>query len=309
MSQLLSIAIRYGYAPFMALGLNAAAYFVVSGGHSYAWLALLLATGFATANLAERVVPWYEEWNGYHGDEVTNIWHTIVYEAQNINGVLLIPLIAWLTPWNPIWPTEWPLLAQLILALVLADFALSFLHYLSHRLPLLWRLHSIHHGVARLNGFNGLVRHPLHQVVDLVLGTAPLVIAGMPTNVAVLLGFAISVHLILQHSNVAYELGPFRNQLSIGRVHHLHHVNWGRDGDCNFGLFLTVWDRLLGTFQAEPARPITARDMGIDDAPNFPKSYLEQLVFPFVYKPGSGVASDGRTSAPDPTSASVQAAE
>ena len=76
---------------------------------------------------------------------------------------------------------------------------------------------------------------------------------------------------------------------SFGRIHHLHHVNWGKEGDCNFGLFLTLWDRLFGTFQPEPSRPIQAHDMGIDEVPNFPKSYVSQLVFPFAYKPGEGV--------------------
>jgi hypothetical protein len=45
---------------------------------------------------------------------------------------------------------------------------------------------------------------------------------------------------------------------------------------------------VFGTFQAEPPRAIQAHDMGIDEVPNFPKSYLEQLLFPFVYKPGAG---------------------
>jgi len=289
MTELARFAIRYGYAPFMILGLNAAAYFIVANHHSYAWLVLLLAAAFGAAHVAEHIAPWYEEWNQSHGDATTNIWHTLVYEIQNINGILFIPLIAWLTPWEPIWPTEWPLLAQLLLAIVLADFGFMLIHYLSHRYPLLWRLHAVHHGVSRLYGLNGLVRHPLHQVLDLVVATGPLALAGMPVNVAVLLGFAVSVQLIVQHSNVSYVLGPFRNHLSIGRIHHLHHVNWGKEGDCNFGLFLTLWDRLFGTFQPEPSRPIKAHDMGIDEVPNFPRSYLAQLVFPFAYRPGEGV--------------------
>ena len=122
----------------------------------------------------------------------------------------------------------------------------------------------------------------------MIVGTMPLVILGMPVNVAVLLGFAVSIQLIVQHANVAYALGPFRNQMSIGRIHHIHHVNWGKEGDCNFGLFLTLWDRLFGTFLAEPSRPIKADDMGIDEVPHFPKSYLEQMFFPFIYKPGDG---------------------
>jgi sterol desaturase/sphingolipid hydroxylase (fatty acid hydroxylase superfamily) len=281
--------VRYGYAPFMLLGLNAAAFAVVAGGYSYALLVPLLAVAFGTAFFAEQILPWHEEWNHSHdGDEHASLLHAFTYEGGSLIGLLMIPLISWTSSMKGIWPGDWPLLAQLALALVVADFALMFLHYLSHRLPILWRLHAVHHGVERLHGLNGLVRHPLHQTIDMCLGTAPLVIMGMPLEVAVLLAFAISVQLTLQHSNVAYALGPFAKHLSIGRIHHLHHTSWGTEGDVNFGLFLTVWDRLFGTFHPEPPRPITARDMGIDEVPHFPKSFLEQLVFPFHYKPGHG---------------------
>lgn len=291
--------VRYLYAPFMMLGLNGAAFWIVSQGHSYAWLAPLLLIGFATAFAAERVAPWYEEWNDPHQDDSANLAHIIVYEISNLNGILLIPLIVWLFPFQGIWPNEWPLVVQWIMAILIADFAFMVVHMLSHRFPVLWRLHAVHHGVGRLYGFNGLVRHPLHQVLDMVVATAPLVILGMPVEVAVLLGFSVSVQLIVQHSNVAYVLGPFRNQLSIGRIHHLHHVNWGTEGDCNFGLFLTLWDRVFGTFQAEPSRPIKANDMGIDEIPHFPKSYVEQMIFPFLYEPGAGEPERYRPQQPD----------
>jgi hypothetical protein len=53
-------------------------------------------------------------------------------------------------------------------------------------------------------------------------------------------------------------------------------------------MLLTVWDKLLGTFHAEPPRPITAKDLGVDELPNFPKGFVEQLILPFVYAPGKG---------------------
>lgn len=294
MTAFLRAAARSAFVPFMLIGLNGVAIALVATNQSYLWLALVLATAIAVAHGAERIAPAYPEWNHDQDDTGTNIFHAAVYEMSSINGVLLIPLIVWLLPSWTLWPTSWPLVAQVLLAIVAADFAFTMVHYLSHRYEWLWRLHAVHHGVSRLYGFNGLVRHPLHQTLDMVIGTLPLVLLGMPTDVAVLLGVAIALQLMVQHANVDYVLGPFRHHLSIGRLHHLHHVNWGTEGDCNFGLFLTLWDRMLGTFNPAPTRPIRAHDMGIDDAPEFPKSYVQQLLFPFVYKPGQGAAASQR---------------
>lgn len=289
--------VRYAYAPFMILGLNGLGFLVISQNTSYIWIALILVVALATAFVAERYAPFYDEWNHDHKDGGANAIHALVYELSNVNATALIPLIASFHPWDGIWPIHWPLIVQFLMALVFADFALMIIHYMSHRIPLLWRLHAVHHGSPRLYGFNGLVRHPLHQMVDVGLGTAPLAMLGMPLEVAILLGLAISIQLIVQHSNVDYELGPFRPHLSIGRIHHLHHVNWGKEGDVNFGLFFTVWDRLLGTLQLEPPRPIKAGDMGIDDAPRFPTGYVEQLMFPFRYQPGVRYVPEAERSA------------
>ena len=287
--------VRYGFVPFMLLGVNGLGYMIVVNGWSYLWIAPVLALAIASSFLAEAIAPKHIEWNHDQHDTTTNIWHAVVYEIQNINGVLLIPLIVWLLPSADLWPTHWPILAQLILAIVATDFAMTMMHYLSHRFEFLWRLHAIHHGVTRLYGFNGLVRHPLHQAIDMLVGSMPLVLLGMPVEVAVLLGVAVAVQLMIQHANVDYVLGPFRNHLSIGELHHMHHVNWGTEGDCNFGLFFTVWDRLLlGTFNPHPSRTIGARDMGIDEVPRLPESYWRQVLFPIYYKPGAGAAAQDR---------------
>ena len=305
--------VRYGYAPFMMLGLTAAAYWVVSelavAGNNpwaYLWLAPLLVLAYATAFGAEKIAPFFDEWNDHHehGDTPTTVLHILVYEYQSIVGVVFIPVICWLFPFQGLWPTQWPMWAQVLVAFVISDFMFMIMHYLSHRYAPLWRLHAVHHGVGRLYGMNGVMRHPLHQVIDMIIANAPLVIIGMPVPVAVMLGFIISITLIVQHSNVDARLGPLQKHLSIGRIHHLHHVNWGTEGDCNFGLLLTIWDRLLGTFHEKPPREITAKDLGVDEVPNFPKGYVEQFLFPLHYKPGQGEPERYRKPAdPAPTPA------
>jgi sterol desaturase/sphingolipid hydroxylase (fatty acid hydroxylase superfamily) len=180
-----------------------------------------------------------------------------------------------------IWPQSLPVVVQFLLAILIVDCTMTMIHYWSHRVDWLWRLHAVHHGVNRLYGFNGFVRHPLHQVLDIVVGTLPLVLIGLPVPVAVLLGFGIALQLIVQHANVDYALGPFQELLAIGPVHRLHHVNWAGEGDVNFGLFFTFWDRLLGTFRLPSARRPGIGDIGIQDCKHFPQAYTRQLVLPF----------------------------
>jgi len=306
----MSSLVRYFYMPTMLLGLNGLAFYVVSTGQSYWWLGALLLAGIVCAYAAEHISPFHAEWNESHHDEGSTTIHALYYETSNICGVLMMPLFAWLVPWQGIWPHDWPLIVQLLIAIAFADFMFTLIHWLSHRWAVLWRLHAVHHGVPRLHGLNGLVRHPLHQAVDMIFGTLPLVLLGMSVEVALLLGFAISIQLLVQHSNVDYELGPFENWFSIGKLHHLHHVNWGTEGDCNYGLFFTTWDRMLGTFRPDPPRPIAAGDMGIDEVPDFPAhNYLRQLIFPFIYTPGSWRTETEpkpvERTAPDPSQSGV----
>jgi sterol desaturase/sphingolipid hydroxylase (fatty acid hydroxylase superfamily) len=278
---LLRLLAQYGYVPFMLLGINGCAVICVGQGLRPWQTALLLMLAIGLARLAEHILPYEAEWNRSHGDTGKDVTHGFAYELSGLAGLLWLQLIAWAVPWQGIWPREWPLGLQLLVAIIATDLAVTLLHYASHHVAWLWKLHGVHHGVHRLYGFNGLVRHPLHQQLDLAVAVLPLVLLGMPFAVTVLLGLAMSVQLILQHSNVDYCLGPFRHVLAIGPAHRLHHVSWKGEGDVNFGLFLTVWDRLLGTFRASSRHAPAAGDIGLQDEPSYPQRYWVQLALPF----------------------------
>lgn len=273
---------RYFYVPTMLLGLNTLAVILVAQGARYVWVFLLLCAAIAFSFLIERVLPYEQAWNAGHDDSAKDIAHGVVYEIANLVTLFVLILLsaAHLPEWS-VWPQDWPLAVQFLMAVGFVDCAMTVIHYFSHRVGWLWKLHAIHHGVHRLYGFNGFVRHPLHQALDIAAGTLPLVLLGLPVDVAVLLGFAIAVQLMVQHSNVDYALGPFQKFLAIGPVHRLHHVNWAGEGDVNFGLFFTLWDRVLGTLRLPDARKPGIGDIGIQDCPHFPQAYARQLVVPF----------------------------
>ncbi|WP_263143382.1 sterol desaturase family protein [Pseudomonas sp. RIT-PI-AD] len=280
---------RYLYAPafaFVFLGL--AFWLVALAGFSSVWLIPLLMLALATSFGAERALPYEQDWNNAQGDVGSDVLHAAINEALNLLSVAAIPLAAARLPWSGLWPTHWPVGLQMLLAILMADLGITLMHYLSHRVPLLWRLHAVHHSRRRLYGLNGLMKHPLHQALEAVAGTLPLLLLGMPQAIAALLAFAVALQLMLQHSNVDMRLGGLRHIFAWAPVHRFHHLRYGRAGDVNFGLFFTGWDRLLGTAFHRPDYRVDGADLGIGSQPDYPQAYLAQLREPFVPTAPSG---------------------
>jgi sterol desaturase/sphingolipid hydroxylase (fatty acid hydroxylase superfamily) len=96
-----------------------------------------------------------------------------------------------------------------------------------------------------------------------------------------LLAFAISLQLLLQHSNVDMTPGLLSHVFAWAPVHRLHHMKYGAAGNVNFGLFFNLWDRLLGTALHAGAYSIRQGELGIGNRADFPQGYVEQLLEPF----------------------------
>lgn len=121
---------------------------------------------------------------------------------------------------------------------------------------------------------------PLHQAIETLAGTTPLVLLGMPAEVGALLGFAVGLQLLLQHSNVEMRIGPLVYVWAVAPGHRHHHLASQTEGDVNFGLFTLLWDRLLGTVRVDGPAPREGQ-IGIADRPDYPAHYLAQLIEPF----------------------------
>jgi len=277
--------IKILYAPFILLGVCGSAVWLISNGAPHWTLALLFAFALWLSFTLERLAPYTDDWNKPHDDRARDIGHFVVNEGANVASVLSLPAIAALLPWTGIWPHDWPLWAQTLLAIGVADFGITLAHYFSHKWRILWRFHAVHHSVKRMYGFNGLMKHPLHQAIEMIAGTTPLVLAGISQDVAFLLAFAIAIQLLLQHSNVDIRVGPFKYLLALAPVHRFHHLKDADEGDVNFGLFTTVWDRMLGTAYYDRKKRFSSHDLGIGAQPDYPTGYLRQLIQPFLRQP------------------------
>jgi sterol desaturase/sphingolipid hydroxylase (fatty acid hydroxylase superfamily) len=270
------------YAPLFLGGFVGLAIWMLGAGQwTPAWLLAPMLLAIGVCFLVEAWLPYARDWNRDHGDRGRDLLHALVNEALNIVALASIPLLAAVLPQTGLWPLQAPFWAQVLLAVVVADLGITLVHWLSHRWRPLWRLHEVHHSVRRMYGFNGLMKHPLHQGIEAVGGVLPLLLIGMPPDVAAVLAYAIYIQLLLQHGNVDMRPGVLNRVFAWAPVHRYHHLRYGRAGDVNFGLFLTVWDLLLGTAFDGRGYRLRSEDLGIGSRPDYPDAYLAQLVEPF----------------------------
>lgn len=211
-------------------------------------------------------------------------WFLVVPIAQALTGVivtmLLAEVIAQLGP--SLWPTQWPLLFQVGLAIVVAEFFQYWGHRFGHETEIGWRLHSVHHGPHHLYWLNSTRFHALDQIVKITVQTLPLILLGCTPQVFLVFGAFTSIHGWVQHSNVAYRTRGFDLVLGTSANHRWHHSVKMSEANHNYGLIVMFWDRLFGTFHS-PSEYFRGK-VGIGDMPNFPGTYLSQLMVPFRWK-------------------------
>lgn len=274
--------LRYLTFPLMVIAFMGGVVALVATGAPLWHLFAVLGTAIATMFAIEHLIPYEPDWNLSQGDALRDWLHGLINTAANHAGLLLLPLFGALAPFSAYWPHALPFWLQVIGAILVLDLGIAAAHHLSHRWKPLWRFHAVHHSVKRLYGFNGLMKHPVHQAVETAAGIAPLLLLGIPTDVAVALLFCVAIQLLLQHSNADYRTGPLKYVFANAEVHRFHHRRGGAEGDVNFGLFTTLYDHVAGTFfYRAGTAPRSSGDLGIAGRPDYPQDYVPQLVAPF----------------------------
>lgn len=153
----------------------------------------LLLLAIAGSFAAERILPYREDWNTPHDDDRRDAAHALVNETLTLGSVAALPVLTAVASIGGVWPHDWPFILQVLAAVLVADLGITLVHLASHKIPALWRLHAVHHSVKRAYGFNGLMKHPLHQTLETAAGVAPLVLLGLPTSVAYALALCVAV--------------------------------------------------------------------------------------------------------------------
>lgn len=172
-------------------------------------------------------------------------------------------------------------------SLLALDFTLYAQHRLLHFSPLLWRLHRTHHLDADLDATSGVRFHPLEMVFSMAIKVAVVVALGAPAVAVVLFELLLNASALFTHSNVRLGNGldaALARFIVTPAVHRRHHSTRAAEHNRNFGFFLSLWDRLLGTFL--PGNAKLPLELGLGFAPGSNRLRLPSLLAdPFLSGP------------------------
>lgn len=151
---------------------------------------------------------------------------------------------------------RWRWAANVAVGLLLFELAGYGYHRLAHRLPLLWRLHEVHHSSETMDWLASFRQHPLEVLLLTLAQNAPLVLLGVPLGAHATVLAVLKLSTVFVHSNLRLPAGPLRLVVATPGFHHRHHQRLGAAR--NFASLFPFIDRLFGTYSAE-----TTSDFGV----------------------------------------------
>ena len=188
-------------------------------------------------------------------------------------GALPVSLLAaafWAesTGWGLLNQLSLPETAVVAITLLVCCFISFFTHYLMHMVPLLWRIHRVHHLDTELDVSTTVRGHPLEFAVQ-TLPAVPIVVAfGLAPWVLVLYELLDVAVNLWSHSNVRVPgalTKALRYVIVTPDLHRIHHSAWNPETNSNFGAVFPVWDLVFGTFRAQPRDGHERMRPGLDE--------------------------------------------
>lgn len=148
-----------------------------------------------------------------------------------------------------------PFWITVLISVLLLDMAIYIQHLVFHRVPLLWRLHRVHHADQDIDLTTGSRFHPIEIILSVWIKIGVVMLLGAPALAVVIFEVVLNVSAMFNHSNARMPLTLdkyLRKVIVTPDMHRVHHSIVIRETHSNFGFFLSIWDRLFKTYISQP---------------------------------------------------------
>ncbi|MFT4609183.1 MAG: sterol desaturase/sphingolipid hydroxylase (fatty acid hydroxylase superfamily) [Cellvibrionaceae bacterium] len=179
-----------------------------------------------------------------------------------------------------------PLWLELFAAIVLLDLAIYIQHIASHKIPLLWRMHRVHHADRDIDVTTGARFHPLEIMLSMFYKGLVIFIVGPSILAVFLFEVILNASSIFNHANLKLTAGldkKLRLLIVTPDMHRVHHSIDSQETNSNFGFFLSIWDKLFKTYKEQPRAGHLKMIVGIKEYQDkHPSNILWCLKLPFI---------------------------
>ncbi|MDG1995202.1 MAG: sterol desaturase family protein [Emcibacteraceae bacterium] len=177
-----------------------------------------------------------------------------------------------------IWPT-------VVLSMLLLDMLIYGQHVMMHNVPLLWRLHRMHHTELGLDVTSAVRFHPIEILISMLIKMAFVLVMGIPVVAIILFEVILNGLALFNHSNIKLPVGLERQLRKIfvtPEIHWIHHSEIQNETNSNYGFNLVFWDKLFGTYIDKPTFNFQEMRQGlIEFGFEKPLSLIELMLSPF----------------------------
>ncbi|MGF1445543.1 MAG: sterol desaturase family protein [Pikeienuella sp.] len=150
---------------------------------------------------------------------------------------------------------DWPIWLEALVILLIFDFAIWLQHLLSHQIPLLWRLHRVHHSDRDMDVTTAIRFHPFEIALSMLFKIGLVYALGAPALVVIAFEVILNGASMFNHGNMRLPARldrVLRLAIVTPDMHRVHHSALRAEHDTNYGFNLSIWDRLFGTYRAAP---------------------------------------------------------
>jgi sterol desaturase/sphingolipid hydroxylase (fatty acid hydroxylase superfamily) len=178
-----------------------------------------------------------------------------------------------------------PFPVAVVLSVLFLDLVIYLQHLMFHAVPVLWRLHRMHHADLDFDVTTGARFHPLEIALSMLIKFAAIVLLGAPAVAVLAFEILLNATAMFNHANV--RIAPAWDRLLRWIVvtpdmHRVHHSVEAPETNSNFGFNLPWWDRLFGTYRAQPAAGHEKMTIGIGQFRDGRDLWLDRmLAIPF----------------------------
>lgn len=182
---------------------------------------------------------------------------------------------------------DWPTWIEITLAVLILDFAIWAQHLITHKVPILWRLHRVHHADRDFDVTTAIRFHPVEIALSMLLKIGLVYLMGPAALAVVLFEIILNGTAMFNHANLRMPLWLdrwLRLVLVTPDMHRVHHSIHRHEHDSNYGFSLSIWDRMFRTYVAQPGEGHDGMTIGLEWQDDRPSRLGWSLWLPFGRK-------------------------